>query len=76
MATRRSQQSPLREENLKVLWHKDGTAYLDPEETRSWSVHRRLQGLELLRRIVYGYNPKTVRIDRSVFEIVKTEFRN
>ena len=65
---------PLRKEDLKVLWHNDGTPYIDGRQSRHWSPLQRLQGLELLRRMVYGYDPETARIDRSVIEIVKTDF--
>ena len=74
MARSRTQEVPLRKEELRVLWHKDGTPYLDGRQTRYWSACQRLQGLEILRRMVYGYDPETARIDRSVIEIVKTDF--
>ena len=76
MARRRSQDAPIRKEDLRILWRKDGVPYVDGRQTRFWSVSQRLQALELLRRIVYGYDPETARIDRTVFEIVKTDFRN
>lgn len=76
MCKRDSRETPLRTEDLKVLWNDDGTAYLDVRQTRHWWPRRRLEGLELLRRMVYGYDPKTAHIDRSVFQIVKPEFSN
>ena len=76
MARKRSQNASLRKEDLRILWRKDGVLYVDGRQTRFWSVNQRLQALELLRRIVYVYDPETARIDRTVFEIVKTDFRN
>jgi len=53
------------------------TSLFDPSDEKEYWLSKtpeeRLEAVELMRQIIYGYDPSATRLQRDVFEVIQRE---